>query len=313
MMKPIGKGAKVQAADVTVPVPLAREDAKTRPRPFWRMVVGRLLRHPTGRIGCVLVGIIVLGAAFAPFLASAGPLDQARGLELGGFSLAHPFGTDELGRDIFSRVLYGARLSVGVSFLAVLAGALTGSTFGIVAGYIGGVVDTIVTRILDVLLAFPAILLGIAVAAVFGTGVKGIVIAIGIASVPDFARIARASAITERERDYISAARSIGASSGSIMRRHLLPNVVPPLLIQLSIALSFAVLLEAGLSFLGLGVQPPQPSWGSMLQVARTYLYQVPSYVIIVGLALSMLLIGFNFIADALRDILDPRLNRELR
>ena len=145
------------------------------------------------------------------------------------------------------------------------------------------------------------------------TGVRGIVVAIGIASVPDFARIARAAAISERERDYVAAAHAIGASPGRIMRRHVLPNVVPPLLIQLSVALSFAVLLEAGLSFLGLGIQPPQPSWGSMLQVARTYLYQVPSYTVVVGLALSMLLIGFNFIADALRDILDPRLNRELR
>lgn len=296
----------------TLPV-LSAQGATTRPRPFWRMVGGRLLRHPTGRIGCVLVGLIVAGAIFAPFIAPAGPLDQARGMELSGFSLAHPLGTDEFGRDIFSRVLYGARLSVGISLLAVLSGAVTGATLGIIAGYIGGAVDNVVARILDVLLAFPAILLGIGVAAIFGTGVKGIIIAIGVASVPDFARIARASALSERERDYVAAAHAIGASPGSIMRRHLLPNIVPPLLIQLSVALSFAVLLEAGLSFLGLGIQPPQPSWGGMLQVARTYLYQVPSYTVAVGLALSMLLIGFNFIADALRDILDPRLNRELR
>jgi len=289
------------------------QGATTRPRPFWRMLAGRLVRHPTGRIGCVFVGLLVIGAILAPLIAPFGPLDQARGLELQGFSLAHPFGTDEFGRDIFSRVLYGARLSIAISLIAVLSGAAIGAALGIVAGYLGGAVDSVVARLLDVLLAFPAILLGIGVAAVFGTGVRGIVVAIGIASVPDFARIARAAAISEREHDYVAAAHAIGASPGRIMRRHVLPNVVPPLLIQLSVALSFAVLLEAGLSFLGLGIQPPQPSWGSMLQVARTYLYQVPSYTVVVGLALSMLLIGFNFIADALRDILDPRLNRELR
>ena len=210
-------------------------------------------------------------------------------------------------------MLYGAGLSITISLVAVLAGAVIGAAFGIVAGYLGVLVDSVIAQLLDVLLPFPAILLGIGVAAIFGTGVQGIIVAIGIASVPDFARIARAAAISERERDYVAAAHAIGASPGRIMRLHVLPNVVPPLLIQLSVALSFAVLLEAGLSFLGLGVQPPQPSWGGMLQVARTYLYQVPSYTVVVGVALSMLLIGFNFIADALRDILDPRLNRELR
>ncbi len=300
----------MRATGATLTLP---HGATARPRPFWQMVAGRLVRHPTGRIGCVFVGLIVIGALLAPLIAPFGPLDQARGLELQGFSVTHPLGTDEFGRDIFSRVLYGARLSVGISLLAVLSGAIIGAVLGIVAGYVGGAVDGVVARLLDVLLAFPAILLGIGVAAVFGTGVRGIIVAIGIASVPDFARIARAAAISERERDYVAAAHASGASPGRIMRRHVLPNVVPPLLIQLSVALSFAVLLEAGLSFLGLGIQPPQPSWGSMLQVARTYLYQVPSYTVVVGLALSMLLIGFNFIADALRDILDPRLNRELR
>lgn len=300
--------------DATVARPATTRRAADAPgRPFWRMILGRLLRHPTGRIGCVFVGLIVAGAILAPLIAPAGPLVQARGQELSGFSLAHPFGTDEFGRDILSRVLYGARLSIGISLLAVLSGAIVGAALGIIAGYLGGTVDAVVARLLDVLLAFPAILLGIGVAAIFGTGVRGIVVAIGIASVPDFARIARAAAISERERDYVAAAHAIGASPGRIMRRHVLPNVVPPLLIQLSVALSFAVLLEAGLSFLGLGIQPPQPSWGGMLQVARTYLYQVPSYTVVVGVALSMLLIGFNFIADALRDILDPRLNRELR
>jgi len=290
-----------------------RSVVRVRPRGFWRATVGRLLRHPTGLIGLILVGLVVLGAIFAPLITAAGPLVQETGHELGPLSPRHPFGTDEFGRDIFSRVLYGARISVGVSLLAVVVGAVIGTLFGVVAGYLVGPVDAVVTRVLDVLLAFPPILMGIAITAVSGAGAKGVAIAIGIASIPDFARIARASTLTEREREYVAAARALGAPPGRIMGRHLLPNIIPPLLVQVSVALSFAVLLESGLSFLGIGVQPPAPSWGSMIQTARTYLYQVPSYTITVGLTLAMVLIGFNFIADALRDILDPRLNRELR
>jgi len=276
---------------------------RVRTHGFWRTTGMRLLRHPTGVIGVILVGLVVLGAVFAPLITAAGPLVQVPGQELGAISLHHPFGTDEFGRDILSRVLYGARISVCVGLLAVLTGAAIGMAFGVIAGYVGGPVDAVVTRVLDVLLAFPPILLGIAITAVIGAGAKGVGIAIGVASIPDFARIARAATLTE----------ALGAPPGRIMARHVLPNIVPPLLVQLSVALSFAVLLESGLSFLGIGVQPPNPSWGSMLQIARTYLYQVPSYTITVGLTLAMVLIGFNFIADALRDILDPRLSRELR
>jgi len=286
---------------------------RVRTHGFWRTTGMRLLRHPTGVIGVILVGLVVLGAVFAPLITAAGPLVQVPGQELGAISLHHPFGTDEFGRDILSRVLYGARISVGVGLLAVLTGAAIGMAFGVIAGYVGGPVDAVVTRVLDVLLAFPPILLGIAITAVIGAGAKGVGIAIGVASIPDFARIARAATLTERERDYVAAAKALGAPPGRIMAQHVLPNIVPPLLVQLSVALSFAVLLESGLSFLGIGVQPPNPSWGSMLQIARTYLYQVPSYTITVGLTLAMVLIGFNFIADALRDILDPRLSRELR
>ena len=301
------------------PIPLisppadARSLMRVRTHGFWHTTTVRLVRHPTGVLGVVLVGLVVLGALCAPLIVPAGPLVQVPGEELGALSRHHPFGTDEFGRDILSRVLYGARISVGVGLLAVGTGALVGVAAGVIAGYVGGAVDAIVTRLLDVLLAFPPILMGIAITVVVGTGAKGVGIAIGVASIPDFARIARAATLTEREREYVAAARALGAPPGRIMGRHLLPNIVPPLLVQLSVALSFAVLLEAGLSFLGIGVQPPAPSWGSMLQVARTYLYQVPSYAITVGLTLALVLIGFNFIADALRDILDPRLNRELR
>ena len=300
-------------APLALPQAEKRSALRARPHGFLAGTGLRLLRHPTGLLGVILVGLVVLGAICAPLITPAGPLAQAPGQELGAMSLHHLFGTDEFGRDLLSRVLYGARISVGLSLVAVLSGALVGVACGVVAGYIGRAVDAVVTRIVDVLLAFPPILLGIAITAVSGTGIRGIAIAIGVATIPDFARIARAATLTEREREYVMAARALGASSRTIMGRHLLPNIVPPLLVQLGVALSFAVLLESGLSFLGLGVQPPNPSWGAMLQIARTYLYQAPSYAITVGLTLALVLIGFNFIADALRDILDPRLNRELR
>ncbi len=286
---------------------------RQRARGFWVVTLRRLLRHPTGAIGATLVGLILLGALLAPLLAPAGPLDQARGQELGGPSVMHPFGTDEFGRDIFSRVLYGARIALGVGVVAVLCGAAIGATLGIIAGFIGGRVDIVTMRALDVLLAFPPILLGIAITAVLGANARSVGVAVAVASIPDFTRIARAAALTERGRDYVVAARAIGIPEGQIMHRHVLPNIIPPLLVQLSVSMSFAVLFEAGLSFLGLGVQPPQPSWGGMLQAARTYLYQAPTYAFFASLALTMLLIGFNFLADALRDILDPRLNRVLR
>ncbi len=297
-----------------------RSTMATATAPQQRLVRGfalttllRLVRLRTGAIGLGLVLIVVLGAIAAPLLVPAGPLAQERGAELAPASWRHPFGTDEFGRDILSRVLYGGRISIGVGIAAVLAGALIGVTLGGLGGYIGGRFDIVSMRVLDTLLAFPPILLGIAVTAIIGPGALAVGLAAAIASVPDFARITRATAIAEREREYVTAAQAVGVSTRQILLRHLLPNALPPILVQLSVAFSFAVLLEAGLSFLGLGVQPPQPSWGTMLQVARTYIYQSPSYAIFSGLALSMLLIGFNFLADALRDVFDPRLSRQLR
>lgn len=296
---------------------IARADtrgvAAHRSQGFWLTTLARLIHHPTGSIGVGLIMLIVLGALAAPLITAAGPLEQVRGDELAGPSPSHPFGADEFGRDIFSRVLYGARTSLGVGVVALLGGAALGVTLGVVGGFRGGRIDILTMRILDVLLAFPPILLGIAVTAVLGPGAQSVGVAVVIASVPDFARIARAATLGERSRDYVVAAEALGAPVNRIMARHLLPNVIPPLLVQLSVAMSFAILLEAGLSFLGVGVQAPQPSWGSMLQTARTYLYQAPSYAVFSGVALTMLLTGFNFVADALRDILDPRLNRQLR
>jgi peptide/nickel transport system permease protein len=236
------------------------------------------------------------------------PLEQDGRAELVGPSAAHPFGTDELGRDLLSRVIYGSRTSLMVGVLAVTLGSLIGVTSGLAAGYVGGWLDALIMRVLDVLLAFPAILIGIAIAAMLGPGATNAAIALAIVSVPQFSRITRASVLGEKERDYVQAARSIGVRNVSIAVRHILPNTVSPFLVQLSLSMGYAVLLEAGLSFLGLGTQPPDPSWGGMLNASRTYLRDAPYYAIFPGIALSVLLLGLNFLSDALRDALDPKL-----
>ncbi|MBA3414251.1 MAG: ABC transporter permease [Chloroflexia bacterium] len=287
--------------------------AAERTRGYWLNTLAGLIHHPTGAIGVGLIALVVFGAIAAPLITPMGPLEQARGDELAGPSWSHPLGTDEFGRDILSRVLYGARISLGVGVVALLGGAAMGVTLGVIGGFRGGLIDTLMMRLLDVLLAFPPILLGIAVTAVLEPSARSVGVAVMIASIPDFARIARSATLRERSLDYVVAAAALGVPARQIMARHLLPNVMPPLLVQLSVAMSFAILLEAGLSFLGVGVQAPQPSWGSMLQTARTYLYQAPSYAVCAGVALTLLLVGFNFVADALRDILDPRLHRQLR
>lgn len=262
--------------------------------------------HRGAQVGFVLLGLLVLAAIFAPWLTPYGPAQQIRGAELLGPSLAHPFGTDFLGRDIYTRTLYGARISLFAGALSVLLGALLGTAMGILAGYVGGWVDHVLMRITDAVSAFPAILLGAAVVAVLGPGFLQVAIAIAIAQSPQFARLARAIALVEARREYVEAAESMGASRMRVMVRHLLPNAMGPLAVQCSLSVGVAILLEAGLSFLGLGVQPPTPSWGQMLADALRFVEIIPAYAVFPGLALTIVLVGVNLIADALRDQVDP-------
>ncbi|MBI3977858.1 MAG: ABC transporter permease [Chloroflexi bacterium] len=222
-------------------------------------------------------------------------------------SALHWIGTDEYGRDILSRPIYGARVSLGVGVAAVVLGASVGVAAGLAAGYWQGWIETIVMRICDSLLAFPAILLGIALAVLFQPGVVNVALATASISVPQFARIARAGALQEKHKEYVTAARVLGASDRRIVLRHILPNVTSPIIVQVSLSMAFAALLEAGLSFLGLGVQPPEPSWGSMLNTSRRFLRDTAWYAIAPGFALTLLLLGLNFLADGLRSALDPR------
>ena len=279
-------------------------DLRERARPG---ALSRIWTHPAGRIGILITILLILVAAGSPLLAPQNPIHQVPGRELRPPSELNWLGTDELGRDILSRIIWGSRVSLIVGLLAVALGSTVGVLSGLIAGYLGGWVDAVIMRLTDSLLAFPAILLGIAVATVLGPGATNAAIALAIVSVPQFARIARACVLTERGKDYVLAALALGARDSRVLAVHILPNGLAPLLIQLSLAMAYAVLLEAGLSFLGLGAQPPEPSWGQMLSTARNYLRQAPWYGVFPGVALTILLFGLNFLADGVRDALDPR------
>ena len=289
-----------------VTVPVARRPRRSEN--LYARTLRRLLRSPSGVLGLSAILLLVLTALFAPWIAPYDPVTQFPGSELAIPSERFRLGTDEFGRDVLSRIIYGSRISLMVGLLAVTIGGLVGVTSGLIAGYRGGWVDAAIMRLWDSLLAFPAILLGIAVASILGPGVTNAAVALAIVSIPQFSRITRASVLTEKQRDYVLAARALGADGWRIAAGHIFPNTISPLLVQLSLAMAYAVLLEAGLSFLGLGTQPPDPSWGSMLNASRAYLRQAPWYAVFPGIALSILLLGLNFLSDALRDALDPKL-----
>jgi peptide/nickel transport system permease protein len=267
----------------------------------------RTLRNPMGTFGLSVVCIFIVVAIAAPILAPYNPAQQFNGEELKPPSATHWLGTDQLGRDLLSRIIFGARASLTVGLLAVTIGATVGVLSGLLAGYMGGWLDAGVMRAYDALLAFPGVLLAIAVVAVTGPGVLNVAIAIGIAQMPGDARLTRSIVLSQRERDYVLAARSLGATRNRIMGAHVLPNTIPPLLVQLSLAMGVAVLGEAALSFLGLGTQPPTPSWGSMLSDSRPFLRVAPWYGVWPGVALALLLVALNCLSDALRHAFDPR------
>jgi peptide/nickel transport system permease protein len=273
----------------------------------WVQVLVRISRNPMGAFGLAIVVLMGLIAILAPVVAPYSPIQQHPGLELKPPSGQFWLGSDDLGRDLFSRILYGARVSFVVGIVATALGAAVGVSTGMLSGYLGGWVDSVIMRFYDALLAFPGIIIGIAVISILGPSTLNVAYALAIGGMPFFARLMRSSVLSERERDYVYAARSIGAKDGRIMFRHVLPNTLAPLLVQLSLAMGFAVLAEAGLSFLGLGTQPPDPSWGTMLNDSRAYLREAPWYGLWPGVALTVLLVALNYLSDALRDALDPR------
>ncbi len=285
----------------------ARASSWQRPRHPLSLALALTLRNPMGLFGLGLLLLLIVVALGAPMVAPFDPIEQHRGAELVPPGAPYRLGTDEFGRDILSRIIFGTRISLLVGIVAVVVGAGVGVPSGLVAGYFGGWVDGVIMRLWDALLAFPGILTGIAVVAVLGPSAVNAALALAIVNMPEFSRLTRAVVLRERERDYVLAARCLGGSDRRLIVRHLLPNCLAPLLVQLSLAMGFAVLLEAALSFLGLGTQPPAPSWGGMLNDSRTYLRQAPWYGIFPGIALAVMLVGLNYLSDALRQALDPR------
>jgi peptide/nickel transport system permease protein len=272
------------------------------------------LRHSLlARIGFAIVLVLILAALFAPWIGHANPSAQNLATRLQPPSMQHWMGTDELGRDIFSRILFGARISLLVSICVVLGCGTMGLTLGLLAGYTGGAFDRVVNRLfINAFLSFPGVLLAIAFAAFFGPGIGKVILALIITGWAGYARLARAQVLKVKESEYILAARSLGASPLRIMVRHLLPNILQPVLIQATIGMAGAILAEATLSFLGLGVLAPIPSWGAMLNDARSHLFDAPHMVVFPALAVVLAVLAFNLLGDAWRDWLDPRTRSQL-
>lgn len=266
-----------------------------------------LLRHRSGLTGLIITLLLALLALSAPLLAPYDPLQMDATVRFHPPSTAYPLGTDEFGRDILSRILMGARLSFSVAFVSIGLAAVTGVLVGTLAGYAGGKFDNLSMRLMDALLAFPAILLAIVIVAILGAGPLKAMLAVLLVNIPSFARLARANILVEKNKEYVAAAYATGASPARILCYTLLPNIASTILVHLTISMASAVLLESALSFLGLGTPPPAPSWGSMLSIGRGYLPLAPWYGIFPGLAITVLVLGLYLLGDGLRDALDPR------
>lgn len=254
--------------------------------------------------------LFFIAAIGAPVLAPHDPIQFDLINSLAPMSLDHPLGTDELGRDMLSRMLYGSRITFLITFGAVLIALVVGTALGTVAGYRGGITDTLIMRFVDILLAMPMFLLAVVIIAALGPGVNNVILAVGVGSVPDFARVARGSTMSVKQEDYVLAAQATGVNDRRIISRHILPNVLPPLLVQSTLRLATAILTASGLSFLGLGPQPPTAEWGAMLSAGRNFMTSSPQLLIIPGVAILLVTVAFNLVGDGLRDALDPRMRR---
>lgn len=266
-----------------------------------------ILKNRLAVAGLLFIVILAVVAVFAPFFAPNDPNAQSLEQALMAPCREYPFGTDEYGRCLLSRMIYGASISLETGILITSVSAVIGVTVGLIAGYYGGIVDEIVMRIVDVLLAFPGLILALVVAGLLEASMKSVVIALSMVGWMGYARIVRGKVLSEKEKEYVETARSLGASDFYIMYRHLLPNVAAPVIIMASIGVGYNILAAAGLNFLGIGVQPPTPEWGSMLNAGKSYLQMAPYLTIFPGLGIMITALAFNFLGDGLRDVFDPR------
>lgn len=285
--------------------PLDAGSGVRRKRPgLLRVLIGR----KSSAIGLAICLMVLASAVFAPVLAPYDPLAIAPADILQRPSAAHWFGTDELGRDVLSRILYGARISVSVGAIAIAIAIVCGVVFGMLSGFYGGTIDSTTMRVMDALAAFPAVLLALAILSVLGPGIRNATIAVGIVYVPAFSRVMRGSVLAVKQNEYVEAATAAGATTPYVMRRAIFPNCLSPLLVHASIGFANAIIVEAALGFLGLGTQPPTPSWGMMLNDGRQFLGQNVWYSVAAGAAIFVSVLGLNLLGDGLRDALDPRL-----
>ena len=280
--------------------------SRTPRQMYWK----RFRESPLCIIGAALLALLVFLALFGPWLAPNDPILVNTPDRFQPPGTQFWFGTDEFGRDIFSRILYGARIAVQVGLVSVIVAFLGGIVLGLISGYYGGWVDAVLSRLLEIWLSFPDILFVIAVVAILGPSLNTVILALGFLSIPAYARIVRGSVLSARQETYVEAARSVGVPNSRIMSRHILPNVVAPLIILSSMRFGSALLTGAGLSFIGLGAQPPEPEWGAILSGGRIYMYQAPWITVFPGLAIAIFVLGVNMLGDGMRDVLDPRLTR---
>jgi peptide/nickel transport system permease protein len=302
------------AANDVAATTAAREAARTAERPPQRasfQTIRLLLRVRLVPMSLAILGLFILMAIFAPVVQRYDPItDQSYSEANEGPSAEHWFGTDYLGRDMWSRLIYGSRISLSVGLISVGVGMVFGVAIGVTGGFLGGKIDAILMRCTDAIWTFPALMLALAITSALGRGVINSMIAIGIVGIPFFARLSRASTLSARELDYVLAARALGSTTPRILFRHILPNIAAPLIVQGSLGLGNAIITEASLSFLGVGVQPPTPSWGLELKTGYQYLELNPAVAIIPGVLIFLTVLAFNFLGDGLRTALDPRLAR---
>ncbi len=271
----------------------------------------RLLKSKIALLGALIVLAFLLTAVLAPLIAPYHPISDGSLVDrLQAPTESHLLGTDSQGRDILSRIIYGAQISVQIGVISVGISLLIGTLLGVLAGFYGGWVDNLIMRLVDIMMAFPGVLLAIAITAVLGPELKNAMIAIGIVNIPSFARIVRGTVLSVKGMEYVEAARAIGATDTRIIFRHVLPNSLAPLIVQTTLSVGTAILDAAALSFLGLGAQPPTPEWGAMLSDGRSYLQKAPWVMFFPGMAIMLVVLGFNLLGDGLRDALDPRLKQ---
>jgi peptide/nickel transport system permease protein len=273
-----------------------------------KMMTSRFKKNKRALVGLWMVVIFIIVAILAPWIAPYDPFEQNMQIMLEPPSMSHPFGTDEFGRDMLSRIIYGAQISLVIGTVSVLIAVIFGVALGTLSGYFGGIIDSIIMRVMDIFMAFPSFLLALAIVSVLGPGMVNVMIAIGIFSIPNFSRIARSAVISIKNKEFIEATRAMGGTDTRIILKHLIPNSISPIIVLSTLRIATAIITAAGLSFLGMGAQPPTPEWGAMLSTGREYLRNAPHVSTIPGLSIMFLVLGFNMLGDGLRDALDPKM-----